>query len=82
MREPSVSFGELVTLKLVKPYTGHGRNITMENFFTSVSIATKFLAKTTTVVGTIRANRRVLPKIGKTDKGQYDTLFNKITSFK
>lgn len=82
MREPSVSFGEFVTLKLVKPYTGHGRNITMNNFFTNVSIATKLLVKRTTVVGTIRTNRRVLPTSGKTDKGQYDTLLNKITSFK
>lgn len=54
----------------------------MDNFFTSVSIATKLLVKRTTVVGTIRANRRVLPNIGKTDKGQYDTFFNKITSLK
>ncbi|XP_011162891.2 piggyBac transposable element-derived protein 4-like [Solenopsis invicta] len=32
-REPSVSFGEFIVLKLVEPYTGHGRNITMDNFF-------------------------------------------------
>lgn len=57
-RNPSVQLGEFVTLKLVEPYTGCGRNITMDNFFTSVSIATKLLAKKTTVVGTIRTNRR------------------------
>ncbi|CAL7933005.1 unnamed protein product [Xylocopa violacea] len=39
-RESSVPLGEFVTLKLAKPYTGHGRNITTDNFFTSVSLAT------------------------------------------
>ncbi|CAK9833051.1 PiggyBac transposable element-derived protein 4 [Anthophora retusa] len=64
-REPSVPLGEFVTLKLVEPYTGCGRNITTDNCFTNVSLVTKLLAKKTTVVGTIRANRRELPKLAK-----------------
>ena len=61
-KKPLVPLGEFVTLKLVEPYTGCGRNITTDNFFTSVFLATKLLVRKTTVVGTIRANRRELPK--------------------
>lgn len=44
-RESSVPLGEFVTLKLAEPYTGHGRNITTDKFFTSVSLASKLQAK-------------------------------------
>ncbi|XP_017767290.1 PREDICTED: piggyBac transposable element-derived protein 4-like [Eufriesea mexicana] len=56
-REPSVPLGEFVTMKLAEPYVGCGRNITTDNFFISLPLATKLLAKKTTIVGTIRANR-------------------------
>lgn len=69
--EPSVPLEEFVTMKLVEPYTGCGRNITMDNFFTSVSLVTKLLAKKTTVVGRIRTNRRELPKLAKV---KYDNM--------
>ncbi|XP_043486360.1 piggyBac transposable element-derived protein 4-like [Polistes fuscatus] len=64
-REPSVPLGEFVTMKLAKPYVGCGRNITTDNFFTSLHLATKVLAKKTTIVGTIRANRKELPRLAK-----------------
>lgn len=64
-REPSVPLGEFVTMKLAKPYVGCGRNITTDNFFTSLPLATKLLAKKTTIVGTIRANRKELPRLAK-----------------
>nr|XP_012148086.1 PREDICTED: piggyBac transposable element-derived protein 4-like [Megachile rotundata] len=64
-REPSVPLGEFVTMKLVEPYVGCGRNITTDNFFTSLPLATKLLAKKTTIVGTIRANRKELPRSAK-----------------
>lgn len=44
-RESLVPLGEFVTLKLAKPYMGHGRNITTENFFTSMSLVSKLQAK-------------------------------------
>ena len=40
-REPSVPLGEFVTMKLAKPYVGCGRNITTDNFFTSLPLAKK-----------------------------------------
>lgn len=64
-RDPSVPLGEFVTMKLAKPYVGCGRNITTDNFFTSLPLATKLLAKKTTIVGTIRANRKELPRLAK-----------------
>jgi len=39
---------------------GCGRTVTADNFFTSISLATKLLAKRTTLVGTIRSNKREL----------------------
>lgn len=66
-RESSVLLGEFVTLKLAEPYTGHGRNITTDNFFT-VSLASKLLAKKTTLVGTIHRNKRELPKLARQAK--------------
>lgn len=37
----SMLLSEHVVLKLVEPYTGCGRNVTTDNFFTSMSLATK-----------------------------------------
>ncbi|XP_046827873.1 piggyBac transposable element-derived protein 4-like [Vespa crabro] len=56
-REPSVPLGEFVTMKLAESYVGCGRNITTDNFFTSLPLATKLLGKKTTIVGTIRATK-------------------------
>nr|XP_033199850.1 uncharacterized protein LOC117162111 [Bombus vancouverensis nearcticus] len=44
-RENSISLGEFVALKLMELFTGCGRNLTTDNFFTSASLATKLLAK-------------------------------------
>ncbi|KAL9905270.1 rhodopsin 4 isoform 1-T4 [Glossina fuscipes fuscipes] len=56
-RESSIPLGEFVTLKLAEPYTGHGRNIIVDNSFTSESLASKLLAKRTTLIGNIRRNK-------------------------
>ena len=67
-RPSTMLLSEYVVLKLVEPYQGCGRNITTDNFFTSISLATKLLAKKTTLVGTIRGNKRELPKAAKQTK--------------
>lgn len=67
-RESSIPLGEFVTLKLMEPYTGRGRNVTTDHFFTSLSLATKLLAKKTTILGTLRSNRRDLPKLARQAK--------------
>lgn len=71
----SKSLGEFVTLKLAEPYLQRGRNITTDNFFTSISLAKKLLAEKTTLVGTIRSNKRELPKPAREKKDKM-TLFS------
>jgi len=71
-------------LKLVEPYTGHGRNITTDNFFTSVSLASKLKPKKTTLVGTIRRNKRELPKLARQAKDsmtRFSTILYKSNDF-
>lgn len=64
----STPLGEFVVLKLAEPYLHQGRNITTDNFFTSIPLAEKLVAKRTSLVGTIRANKRELPKPAKIKK--------------
>ena len=66
-RASNIPLGEFVVSKLVEPYLGCGRCITTDSFFTSLSLAKRLLAKKTSLVGTIRANRKELPKIAKTN---------------
>lgn len=53
----STPLGEFVVLKLAEPCLDQGRNLTTDNFFTSISQAEKLVAKRTSLVGTIRGNR-------------------------
>ena len=58
----ALQLGEFVVLDLMQPYLGKGYNVTTDNFFTSFRLSQKLLQKKTTIVGTVRANRRELPK--------------------
>lgn len=51
-----------LVLRLAKNYLNIGANITMDNFFTSYTLAEDLIAKDTTIVGTMRSNKRELPK--------------------
>lgn len=52
---------EEVVLRLVKPVQGSNRNITGDNWFTSLSLVNKLKEKKLTYVGTIRKNRKEIP---------------------
>lgn len=52
---------ELV-MRLCKDYMFLNANITMDNFFTSYKLANALAEKETTIVGTIRLNKREIPK--------------------
>lgn len=72
-----VNQGERVVLSLTEEVVKTGRNITCDNFFTSISLARKLLSKKLTMVGTIRRNKKELPPDFVTTKNRepYSTIF-------
>jgi hypothetical protein len=77
-RNKDINLGEYVVMKLAEPFTMKGRSITTDNFFTSISLAKKLSEKNTFLVGTIRANKRELPKSVKSKKDnmlRFSSLF-------
>lgn len=59
---------EYIVLQLMDPYLGKGRNVTTDNFFTSVRLAEKLQEKKTSIVGTMNRIRREIPQEIKTCK--------------
>ncbi|KAL4090139.1 hypothetical protein QTP88_025038 [Uroleucon formosanum] len=59
--ERQVNVGERTVLDLVATYKGSGRNVTTDNFFTSMHLATTLNSWNMTLVGTVRKNKRFLP---------------------
>jgi len=56
-----VNQGQRVVLDLISGLEKSGRNVTCDNFFTSVSLAREFAKRQMTVLGTIRKNKGELP---------------------
>ena len=56
-----LALGTHVVMALLKPLYGKGYNVTCDSFFTNKDLAQRLLQQRTTIVGTIRANRRELP---------------------
>lgn len=56
------SVPEALSIYLSEPFLEKGRNISMDNYFTSLSLARYLLQHKTTLVGTIRSNKREVPK--------------------
>lgn len=57
-----MSLGQYVTTKLVAPYANTKRNITGDNWFTSIPLTTDLLDNYgLTYVGTVRANKKEIP---------------------
>lgn len=57
----SIQLGHHIVLQLFTPYTNLGYNITCDNFFTSYGLAKELLNLQSSLVGTLRLNRRELP---------------------
>jgi len=55
------SLGTHTVMKLMEPYLGRGYNVTTDNFFTSQDLALKLLDRRTSLVGTMRLNRKEIP---------------------
>lgn len=56
-----VNVGEQTVLRLVSKYKGSGRNVTTDNFFTTLQLAKTLASWKMTLVGTVRKNKRFLP---------------------
>ncbi|KAM7018170.1 piggyBac transposable element-derived protein 4-like [Tautogolabrus adspersus] len=63
-RPANQRLGESVVMRLVEPYVGKGRNVTTDNFFTSLTLAKNLQRKNTSLVGTVNKARRELPRSG------------------
>jgi len=67
--------GENVVKKLVAPFVNKGRNITMDNYFTSANLAKDLMKKNTSIVGTVNRIRREVPLSAKLSK---DPLYSSV----
>ncbi|KAJ8394926.1 hypothetical protein AAFF_G00040490 [Aldrovandia affinis] len=64
------NLGEKIVEQLCSEIRQTGRNITMDNFFTSVPLAEKLLEKNLTIVGTLRQNKADIPPVMKKSKSR------------
>lgn len=67
-RPNEISLGEYVVTKLMEPYYSTGRNVCVDNFFTSLSLANRLKKENLTITGTMRLNKRELPLFAKQKK--------------
>ncbi|CAJ1079156.1 uncharacterized protein LOC109196619 [Xyrichtys novacula] len=65
-KDPSRPSGERlsenVVMRLMEPFLDKGRNVTTDNFFTSLSLAQQLLRRKTTILGTVNKIRQEIPQ--------------------
>ena len=68
---------ESVVMKITEPVQSKGYNVTTDNFFTSFELAKKLQKEGTSIVETVRANSKRLPKevTGPVKGGKYGSKF-------
>lgn len=65
-----------LVMRLMEPILDSGRNLTIDNFFTSVPLAKDLLNRKITLVGTLRKNKREIPpEMLSNKRKEYDSLF-------
>jgi len=69
-RHEGLPITEALTWKVVQPLLDRGYNITCDNWFTSSSLAHRLAQSNTTLVGTMRHNRRDVPLDAKSIHGR------------
>ena len=73
-RPAGIALGEHVVLRLTEPYRKTGRNVTTDNFFTSVNLAKALRQKGISIVGTVNRIRKDIPQeIKKVKEDLYAT---------
>jgi len=61
MRSANDRVSDRVVMQLMHPYLRKGRNVTTDNYFTSVKLATQLKEKQTSLLGTVNKIRREVP---------------------
>lgn len=69
--EDSPSIPEAVVWNIIRPFLNEGRNITGDNYFSSLHLCQRLLERQTTYVGTMRQNKRDNPPLAKTTTGRH-----------
>ena len=69
-KNASSSVPEAIVMHLTRPYLGRGRNVTADNYFVSSSLSQRLLESNTTLVGTLRNNKREVPAAAKCTRGR------------
>jgi Transposase IS4 len=64
------NIGAGVVHRLSEPWKNTGRNIVMDNFFTSIPLAQQLLVEKTTIIGTLKKNKVEIPAEIKQAKGR------------
>ncbi|RVE58527.1 hypothetical protein OJAV_G00210030 [Oryzias javanicus] len=77
-KDPSRPSGERlaenVVMKLMEPFLDKGRNVTTDNFFTSLHLAQRLRSRGTTILGTVNRVRRELPPSAREkDRDEFTT---------
>ena len=62
-----------VVLRLMEPFLEKGRNVTTDNYFTSLPLANTLLAHKTTIVGTMNRIRREMPPCTKAQMERFSS---------
>ncbi|XP_023809492.1 piggyBac transposable element-derived protein 3-like [Oryzias latipes] len=53
---------ENVVMTLMEPFLDKGRNVTTDNFFTTLSLSQQLLSRKTTILGSVNKTRREIPQ--------------------
>lgn len=74
---PEIGQANRVVMDLCHPIYQSGRNITTDNFFTSVPLAANLLDKRLTLMGTLRSNKPEIPSLfqGSSQREVYSSIF-------
>ncbi|XP_055352694.1 piggyBac transposable element-derived protein 4-like [Paramacrobiotus metropolitanus] len=75
---PEKNQGQRVVMDMVEPFgCNSGRNVYMDNFFTSLQLAEKLWERNMTLIGTIRKNKAEVPLqfLPHKDRAVYSSLF-------
>ncbi|XP_076736685.1 uncharacterized protein LOC143415127 [Maylandia zebra] len=64
-RQKGQRLAENMVMKLMEPFLDDGRNVTTDNFFTSLSLSHRLLQHKTTLLGTVNKVRRELPQLAR-----------------